>query len=430
MKKKYQLLNIGLSITLSLKEWSKKIILLFYYAGREFGRDQCALRAAALTYVTLLSIVPVIILILAFFKSFGGEALIEEHIKPFIFNLLSSGAGQAVAEAIDQFVSNPSPGLMKSVGALALLFTAFTMLDQTHFTLNAIWGEKKSRPLLQRWMMYWASMTILPFLVALSISSTANVNRFREIQQFSESMAPWFYNMTPVIIQGTAFFLLYIFFPKVKVKFLSALVGAAAAAILWEIVKKYYIFYTTHLIFTNAIYGYLAVLPLFMIWLLMSWMTLLYGAEIAYTFQNFRLIQETSRKKMNISRQWFEALGLEIVIETALRFISGGNPVDPDEFAEMRALPRDLVRGAIDKLSAAKIIRHVESDIIIARDPETLTVDDVMEAMRSTVHSDPPFAHHGNLKELKNFLYTIESQDRQLKREWNIKMLAREVSKQ
>ena len=148
-------------------------------------------------------------------------------------------------------------------------------------------------------------------------------------------------------------------------------------------------------------------------------MVILYGAEFAFAAQNYRVIRE-SRKRMNIPRQWFEALGLEIVMEATRRFKSDGRNLDPDKFAEERSLPGDLVRGAAYKLAATNILRQIDGEVILSRSPAELTVEDVVEAMRSGADGEPPFANYGRLKRLRDFLRNLEKTDREIKREWSI----------
>ncbi len=398
---------------------ARRFVLLFYYSGREFLRDQCATKAAALTYFTMLSLVPFLVLVFVFFKTFGGESLIEEQIKPLIFTLLSTGTGEVISGSIDALLSQSRTGALGSLGFVFLVIVSFSLMDQIHFTLNAIWGERKNRPMLQRWIVYWASLTVLPLLVILSISFTAYLGSLQELRELSEQVVPRTYNLVPFILQGSAFLLLYIFLPKARVKFFAALSGAAVAAIVWEFVKKGYLFYTSNAISYNVIYGSLAVIPLFMIWLFITWMVILYGAEFAFAAQNYRVIRE-SRKRMNIPRQWFEALGLEIVMEATRRFKSDGRNLDPDKFAEERSLPGDLVRGAAYKLAATNILRQIDGEVILSRSPAELTVEDVVEAMRSGADGEPPFANYGRLKRLRDFLRNLEKTDREIKREWSI----------
>jgi len=405
----------------SIKNFTIRFVLLFYYSGREFGRDQCPTRAAALTYFTLLALVPLLVLVFVFFKTFGGDTLIDTQIKPLLFTLLSPGTGQVISGAIDELVQKSRTGTLGSIGFLFLVLTSFSLMDQTHFTLNAIWGERKSRPILQRWTTYWAALTVSPLLVILSISFTAYLGSLQEVQELSQQVVPSLYNLIPIILQGGAFLFLYLFLPTVKVKFLPALAGAFIASFIWEFVKNGYLFYTSNALAYNLIYGSMAVLPLFMIWLFLSWMTMLFGAEFAFAWQNFNMICE-SRKRMNIPRQWFEALGLEIVLSIAQNFLRGGKSFNSDAFAEEKSIPGDLIKGVVHKLTSTGVLREANGEVILSRDPLELTVQDVIEALRSGKADTPPFAAHDrDIRRAYDFLQNLESPDRMNKNAWSIK---------
>jgi len=405
-----------------------QFLLLFYYSGREFGRDQCLTRAAALTYFTILSLVPLLVLIFAFFKTFGGDTLIDDQIKPLLFTLLSPGTGEIVSGAIDELLQKSRAGALGSLGFLFLVLAAFSLMDQTHFALNAIWGERKSRPLLQRWTTYWAALTVSPLLAIMSISFTAYLGSLKEVQELSQQVIPAVYSFIPLILQGIAFLIIYLFLPTVKVKFLPALGGAAVASIIWEFVKNGYLFYTSNAIAYNVIYGSLAVVPLFMIWLFLSWLTMLFGAEFCFVWQNFRIIRDSS-KRMNIPRQWFEALGLEIVLSAAEGFIRSGKSLDPDSFAEERSIPGDLIQGVVGKLTSTGILKEANGEIILSRDPLELTVQDVIEALRSGKDESPPFAaRNGGIRQTYDFLQNLEAEDRQIKSGWTIKQVIEKMN--
>ncbi len=412
------------NIFILLKSVSKRLVQLLYYSGREFARDQCFTRSAALTYFTLLSLIPLLVLVFAFFKTFGGESIIETQIKPIIFSLLSTGTGEVISGAIDELVKQSRAGALGSLGLVFLLLTTFSLMDQMHFTLNAIWGEKRSRPLLQRWLLYWAVLTILPLLVILSISVTAYLGSIKGVRVLSSEFIPRGLNLLPFLMQGLAFFLLYVFLPKIKVKFWAAAGGAVVAALIWEFIKKGYLFYTSNAIAYNVIYGSLAALPLFMIWLYISYLILLYGAEFSFVWQNYSVIRR-SRKRMNIPRQWFEALGLEILIEATNNFIMDGQQLNPDEFASKRSMPGDLVKGAIDKLISANILKEIKGEFVLSRDPNSLTVEEIIEAMRSSTDGIPPFADKGYLNQMWNFLEQLEKNNRKARREWSLAELHR-----
>jgi membrane protein len=210
---------------------------------------------------------------------------------------------------------------------------------------------------------------------------------------------------------------------------MPAFVGAVVASVLWEFLKKGYLLYTSNALNYNLIYGSLAALPLFMIWLFISWMVLLAGAEISFVWQNYRIINE-SRKTMVPPLQFYEALGLEILLETTRCFTQGGPPFKPHEFAYRRKIPQYLVSATVDKLIAHNLVASVDGDIILAKDPDILTVEDVLEAIRIGGAQNPPFIQSGNLLHLLAFLNVLEKPSQELKKEWSIQRLLTETEKE
>jgi membrane protein len=412
-----------------LIDWWKKLrsivehfVLFWYYTGREFYRDQCSTRAAALTYFTLLSLIPLLVIIFVFVKNFGGDTLIEGTVKPIIFKVLSTGSGEAVSQSIDELIQRTSSGTIGTIGFIFLLLAAFSLIQQMEFTINAIWAEKKARPLFQRLVFYWATLTIIPLLVGLSLSATAKMSAFPQVQEIPRQFLQHIYRLLPLFLQGAAFFLIYKYMPRTKVRAIPAIAGAIVAAIFWELLKRTYLFYTTNALDYNLIYGSLAALPLFMIWLFISWMALLIGAEISFVLQNYRIINE-SRKTVLAPVQFYEALGLEILLETTKCFLQGGKPFNPIEFAHRRKLPQYLISATVDKLVASGVVVYVDRDIVLARDPEALTVEDALEAIRSGGTIEPPFGREGELKRLRQFLAELETSSQAKKREWSLKRM-------
>ena len=133
---------------------------------------------------------------------------------------------------------------------------------------------------------------------------------------------------------------------------------------------------------------------------------------------------------MNIPRQWFEALGLELVIESTRCFLNGKGQVESSVFAEERSIPRDLAGGAADKLCSGGLLKDVDGALVLNRDPATLTVQDVVDAIRSGNAETPPFSRNGNLTVAHDFLFGLESQDREAKSEWTIKKVLDDFKEQ
>ena len=398
------------------------VIRLIYYTGREFIHDQIPTRAAALTYFTMLSLIPLLMLTFAAFKTFGGESLVENTVKPLIFRLLSTGAGESVSGSIDQLLRNSRAGTLGAIGFVFLILTAFSLMDQAEFTFNVIWSENKRRSTFRRWMFYWAALSIFPLLVGLSVSMTAYLGSLKEVQELTEQVTPRVYNYFPFILQGTAFFLMYKFLPKIKVRILPALAGAAAASIIWEFLKKGYLFYTSNALNYNVIYGSLATIPLFMIWLFISWLIVLLGAELSFAWQNYRVIGQ-SLKGVSVPFQMYEILGLEIMLESARRFIKGEKAVVLYDYIDGKTLQTNLVETSVEKLVQAGLLKHSDGELILAQDPDKITVDNILVAIKSGGEYELNFKPGEEHRIISDFLNSLDESSKSIRSDWSLRKI-------
>lgn len=399
-----------------------------FFTGREFIRDQIPVKAAALTYFTMLSLVPLLIILFVLFRSFGGETLMDNSLKPFLFQFLSPGSGESVSNAIDQLLKQGRSSAIGSVGFLLLVLVAFSLMDQIETSLNAIWAVKKRRPILRKFANYWVALSVFPLLVGASVSVSAYLGSIERVQEISERVVPQGYNLVPLILQGLAFFLIYILLPHTRVRFSAAFTGAVIAAILWELLKKGYLLYTTQAINYNLIYGSLAALPLFMIWLFISWMAVLLGAEISFVLQNFKMVSET-KKRMLVPFQVIEALALQILIEVSRKFLDGGKPFNLDKYAESKDIPKDLLYSVADKIADEGLVKVVDDEVIMSRDPETLTLEETLTAVKKGGAEEPPFGNIGNIAKLRSFIDNLLETSKGQMRQWNLKSLVSEIDK-
>ncbi len=399
-----------------------------YITSREFFRDQAPIKAAALTYFTMLSLVPLLMILFVLFRTFGGEVLMEETLEPFIFQYLSPGSGEAVSAAVDQLLRQGKAGAIGSIGFIFLILTSFSLMDQMESNVNAIWGVKKRRGILRKFANYWVALSFFPLLVGASVSVSAYLGSIERVQELSERVVPQGYNLVPLLLQGLAFLLLFLLLPNVRVRFSAALAGAVFAALLWEAVKKGYLVYTAKAIDYNLIYGSLAALPLFLIWLFISWMVFLLGAEVSFVWQNYRVVTE-SRKRMSVPFQVVEALAVMILLEASRRFLDGSKPLKVELFAEVQALPKDLVDSTIDRIAAKGLVKVAGDEVILSRDPESLNLDEALEAVKSGGAEEPSFGWLGNIGHLRNFIATLEEAAQGSKREWSLKRLMDEVER-
>ena len=266
---------------------AKKIIrgYLVYLLGR-FHEDRILYYSGYLSYVTLLSMVPLLAVIFSFFSIFPFFEALKEEVEEFVFSNFVPALGDAVQEQILSFVENASS--MTPFGLLVLLIIAVLLLSSIDHTLNQIWHVRKNRGLIVSYSIYLVVLISSPFLLGTSLAATSYLVSLRGIEEGAAlSVIKLLLASLPFIGSFLFFLLLYIIVPHTKVHFWSAVSGAMIATLLFEISKSAFALYFINFPVYQVIYGALAVIPLLFIWVFISWVVVLVGAQIAASLDGF-----------------------------------------------------------------------------------------------------------------------------------------------
>ncbi len=243
------------------------------------------MQAASLAYVTLLSIVPLMTVslsILAVFPVFQG---IGEHIQQVVVNNFVPSAAQVVQNYLQIFMQQATR--LSVTGLLFLFVTAILMIFSLEQTFNRIWRVKKHRNIAQAFLMYWATLTLTPILLGvgfvlssyvLSLSFFYSTIAEPEIKKLSLTIFPYVFTFL-------AFAVLYVIVPNCKVKIRHATAGAAIATLMFEFAKHGFTIYITHFPTYTLVYGALAIIPIFLLWLYLSWLIVLFGGFFAHSLR-------------------------------------------------------------------------------------------------------------------------------------------------
>ncbi len=355
--------------------------------GRDFYKDQCMLQASALTYTTLLSIVPLLALMFAVLKGFGVQNILE----PLILERLMVGSEAMVAQVMT-YIDNTNFGRLGAVGLVLLLVTVLTLLINIESSFNHIWGVQESRSLLRCFTDYLSVVLISPLLLLAAISITTTlrnqdlVQRLLETAFVGEAVLAGF-KLLPFVAMWIAFTFLYIFMTNTRVRFAAALVGGIFGGTLWLLVQWIYVEFQVGVTRYNAIYGTMAALPIFMVWIYVSWLCVLLGLELSYTWQNLRsLRREAGMGAVSYASREFVALALLLLI--AEDFYRGAPPRSREDLAEELDLPPRLtqrVLGDLVRLGFLSEVRNGRQEVNAyqpGREPETLSLATVVQALR------------------------------------------------
>lgn len=243
------------------------------------GHDRVNVNAGYLAYITLLSIVPMLTVLLSILSSFSIFENVGDVVQDYVITHFVPAAGDAVRNALTEFVTNT--GKMTAVGGMFLFVAALTLISNIDKNLNYIWRVRKKRRMVFSFSMYWMILTLGPILVGASIAVTSYITSLKLLD--SEALTGafnFFLRRLPLLLSFSAFAGLYLLVPNKKIHFLHAIAGAFVAAILFELSKKAFAAYITQFPSYQLIYGALAAIPILFVWVYLCWLIVLIGAEV------------------------------------------------------------------------------------------------------------------------------------------------------
>lgn len=244
-----------------------------------FFEDHVQTNAAALAFTSVLALVPaaaVMFSMLSVFPVFQDWSLALER---FVYDNLVPATGELVQSHLQEFIGQT--GRLTAFGLLFLLVSALLLLFTIEETLNKIWRVENSRSVVQRLLSYWAVLTLAPLLMGASLSLTSYlVSTALQGEGNVAEARSWFLSLLPFLFEAMAFVLLYTAVPNKPIRFLHALAGGMVAAMLFEITKRSFTWYISNFHSYEIIYGALSSIPIFLLWIYLSWLVVLVGAEI------------------------------------------------------------------------------------------------------------------------------------------------------
>lgn len=358
-------------------------------AVKGFNEDKCVVRASALTYFSLLSIVPVFALIFGIAKGFGIQHKIETILKARF------EGHQEVLEYVLKFSSsmldNTKGGLVAGIGIVMLLWSVMKLLNNIEQSFNDIWEIKVSRSFARKFTDYFSLLFFAPILMLLASSFTVYITtQIAHIIQnisaigFLSPVIFFLFKSIPYVVMWLALTLVYMIMPNTKVNFKSALIAGIIAGTLFQFAQWGYIKFQIGMSNYNTIYGSFAALPLFLIWIQLSWLIVLFGAEISFANQNVHKYEFES-EVLKISNGFRKKLSLLITHTVISNFASGKSALIADEISLKLSIPIRVVRQIIFELVESGIFSEVRtSDEKVfayqpAMDINMLTVNKLLE---------------------------------------------------
>jgi len=259
------------------------------YAAQRAGEKKLPQVAASLTYTTVLALVPLLAVVLALFTAFPLFADFKVSLEGFLTNsLMPPTVSETVMNYLNQFAAKASG--LTAVGAAFLILTSILLIMTIDTALNDIWNVQRQRSMSQRMLVYWAIISLGPVLAGASIwissyLAVASLDQARQISAWLEAALAF----APMVITGVGFAALFVVVPHRQVDWRDALAGGFGTAIVLELMRLGFTYYITRFPAYTVIYGAFATLPIFLLWIYLSWLAILFGATVAATLPSLRL---------------------------------------------------------------------------------------------------------------------------------------------
>jgi membrane protein len=401
---------------------------------QSFVRNRCLVRASALSYTTLLALIPMLAVAISVTSSLlkkEGEQQIYRAVDKLVSNfvppagtnapgspdeltpansstetnaiLISSygtnsfasltndarviTAQKEVARSIHEFIRNTRSGAMGLTGMALLIFAAISMLNRIESAFNDIWGVARGRNWLTRIVLYWTTITLGPLLivVALGLAGGTHLQAAKMLVEKMPFIGGLVFHLLPLVVLCLTFALLYQLIPNTKVRFGAALVGGIVGGTLWQLNNVFGFLYVSRVVTNSKIYGSLGLVPVFMVGLYFSWVILLFGAQVAYAFQNRKsYLQE--KLVENVNQRGREFIALRLMTCIGQRFQNGKPPVTIQEISAGLEIPSKLAQQVLRPLLAARLVVEIAGAEIAyapARPLDGITAHHILRAVRA-----------------------------------------------
>ena len=368
-----------------------------------FWKQDLLIRSAALTYKVLFAIIPFLAVVLAVLKGFLGNQANADQIRKLLTDRLAPGLGNNVADKINELIANTDAAAIGFVGFATLIYTSISLLTTVEHSFNVIWAVRRPRTLARRLTIYWTLLTLGPICLAASVG----LSGFVQNQQAYDWLArhiPYFAiiltALVPFLLTWTVFAAMYLIMPNTRVSFGAAVAGALVAGTVWEFLKRLYVIYNATFVNTYQVYGSLGAIPILLLWIYLSWIIVLFGAELVFAMQHVRTY-EREMEAPKLSQAFKEKLAIYVMLEVTRDFLVGREAPNGEQLADRLKVPVRAVNDVIYTLAGQKLLREVPQGQFASyfpfEDPARTTVKRVLDAMRT--HGDEPRIQNGTVSE-------------------------------
>lgn len=379
--------------------------------ARSIRNETLLLRSSALTYSTLLAVVPMLAIGFSLLKGLESQSRIEYDLIHYI-----TAGQEELTERIMEYISTTDFKALGAVGTALLLYAVIMMLSHVERAFNHIWGVSRSRTLVRKISDYISVLLLGPLLIVLSATMIAALSSHTVVQNLSEyrffnSFFILFKVVIPHLGLWIAFTAIYILMPNTRVRLLPALIAGVICGSIWEMAFYVYTSFNIGMARYNKIYGTFAALPFFIIWLYISWVIVLVGAQISNAIQHIRTYQQEFMVAA-VSFGQRQTMGLYIMYEIACRFYRGQTPPTAVNLALHLSIPSRLVQEIADILCRQGLLQQINSEALIYQpgmDLSRIRVADIFQAIRDDGQSSWRIPDHARNDQLQHLLETQQA---------------------
>ncbi len=339
-----------------------EVIKVVSLAVRFFTTKQVLTQASALTYSTLLAIVPILAVVFAIARGFGFNRYIEVWFR----DALSSQpqVADVIIGFVNSYLVHTQSGVFLGVGLVFMLYTVLMLVSNIEQTFNEIWQVKKQRSIFRTFTDYLAMFFLFPILIVVSSGLSIFFATFARSMPDYLLLGPVVRSLlalSPYILMSCLFVSLYVFMPNTHVRVRNAIIPGMLAGVAMQWLQFFYIHSQIWMTGYNAIYGSFAALPLFMLWMQISWTICLFGAELTYVSQNLDYYDYGARTS-NLSHRYRMMLSALLMGHVCRSFADGRQPYTADELRRATGVPIRIVNDLLFKLIEARLLVEISTD--------------------------------------------------------------------
>lgn len=362
------------------------IIRFIYFISINFTAHQGFLRAAALTYTTVLSLVPFLAIAFSVLKGLGAQNALEP-----ILQQVAGDSEETISRIID-YVNNTNVKSLGAIGLVMLILTVISLMGNIEEAFNSVWGVRETRSVQRRFSDYLSVVIVGPILLLAATSMTSSLQSQWVLQWLIQNTylgdaILLLFRFLPYLSVSMAMVFLYLFIPNTRVRIASAVTGGVMAGTAWELAQWGYFHFQVGVAKYNAIYGTLAAVPIFLVWIYTSWLIVLFGLEIVFAHQH-RGHSLSGNETLSLTATAREELAIALLVQVNLHFQKSGVPPSAQSLADELNVPLLPLEGVFSELERLGFLVPTAGSVagwLPARDPSEVQVCDVIGALRGVV---------------------------------------------